>query len=187
MPLNDIFDNIEKLIEIWKDERRTRDVSAQLMWENVKYFTTIIGALITAHMALLGFIRDAGIPQWIFYGSLIIFPVSILLLSYYAVRDLRRRWMRVMEAIVHLVKMEGILGLYNDISNKLKNFKSDKVLFKRYKEEADKFDSSERFIESVTRGDNMYTSMRKIYYITTGISFFLVGLDLALMWFTSHL
>jgi ABC-type transport system involved in cytochrome c biogenesis permease subunit len=28
----------------------------------------------------------------------------------------------------------------------------------------------------------MYTSMRKIYYITTGMSFFLVGLDLALMW-----
>lgn len=183
MTNDNIFDNKKELIEIWKDERRTRDISAQLMWENVKYFTTIIGAFITAHMALLGIIKDAGIPQWLFYGSLIVFPVSIILLSYYATKDLKRRWKRIMDSIVNLIKLEGILGLYDDVSAKLMNFKSDKYLFKRYKENAERFNSSNSFVECETEGDNMYTSMRKIYYITTGISVFLVVFDLVLMAF----
>lgn len=145
---DDIFENRENLIEIWKEERRSRDFSAQLMWENVKYFTAIITALITAHMALFAFFRNAGIYQWMFYVPLIIFPGSILLLSYYGERDLKRRWIRVLEAIVNLIKIEGILGLYIDISNKLKNLKEDKFLFKRYKETADKFSSSDEFIKS---------------------------------------
>ena len=180
---NGIFDDKDKLIEIWKDERRSRDVSAQLMWENVKFFTTIIGALITAHMTLLGFVKSSGIPQWIFYGSLITFPGSILLLSIFAEKDLKRRWKRVMDAIVNLSKLEGLIGLYADIGDKLKSFKSDRFIFKRYKESADKFESSDEFIKffSSTKQDNMYSSMRWIYYITGGVSVFLIGLDLALM------
>jgi hypothetical protein len=78
--------------------------------------------------------------------------------------------MRVMDALVNLVKLEGLLGLYADVTDKLQNFKLDKFIFKRYKESADRFNTSDAFIECEIKRDNMYTSMRKIYFIIAGIS-----------------
>jgi|ERR671910_430012 hypothetical protein len=37
--VNSIFDDRENLIKIWIEERRSRDFSANLMWENVKNLT----------------------------------------------------------------------------------------------------------------------------------------------------
>lgn len=48
-PEKDIFQDKVKLLDIWKDERRSRDISTGLMWENLKFFSLLISGLITAN------------------------------------------------------------------------------------------------------------------------------------------
>jgi hypothetical protein len=51
----DIFTDKEKMLKVWIDERRSRDFSAGLMWENLKFFATLISAVITVDTFFLKF------------------------------------------------------------------------------------------------------------------------------------
>jgi hypothetical protein len=46
----------EVLIRVWENERISRNFAVKLMWENMKYFSILIGSLLTAYTALLGYI-----------------------------------------------------------------------------------------------------------------------------------
>jgi hypothetical protein len=181
--MTSIFDDRESLIKIWIDERRSRDFQASLMWENVKYFTTLLSALITADVFILRMLLDLKINSTIFantnYPVIILFsslilPSFIIVASILGERELKRRWRRILEAIANCAKIEYLLGLNENISHILKVFPNDSYLFQRWTESRKKYSSSSSFVEGELKGYNMYTHMRKIYFITIFVGVFLI-------------
>jgi hypothetical protein len=128
-----VFGNPEQLFRIWVRERTTRDLNVQLMWENMKYFGALISGLITASIALVGFIFDID-NNGVFLTLIIILQIFIIILAQYAKRDLRERQKRFFLVVSHLLKLEVLLGFYDDISQKLidTRFDQDKYLFAEY-------------------------------------------------------
>lgn len=174
------------MLKIWIDERRSRDISAGLMWENLKFFSLLISGLITANTFFLGFIftnsssRDPSINLGY---SLITFvlPSLIIYLSLCGFLDLRRRWERTLEAIAHLTKLEDLLGLRASIPLDNDVFSEDTHLFERYFIETEGFVSEDGFIENKrTRRPNMYTEMRRVYWGLIIIGAFLLAIPLSL-------
>jgi len=184
---NPIFEDRDSLIKIWSVERRSRDFMASLMWENVKTFSTLISALITADIFFLRFLlEDMGSSFQQHLVSVkflsLILPTLIMAMSILGERELRREYVRLLESIVHLAKIENLLGLEQklpDIDGRV--FPGDKYLFQRWVTDRMKFKTSEDFIKSRLKGYNMYTCMRIIYIIT-----FLVGLFLTSPFFLSY-
>jgi len=201
--MESIFGDRENLIKIWLDERRSRDFSAKLMWENIKNMSFLIGALITADIALMNFLVSIQTHEVFLVKWLLLFPflpVMIIIMSHFAENDLKKRWRRVLEAITHLIKMEDLLGLYKKPPIQFEIFKNDEYLFERWKENASKYSSSKEFIngELSPRGvkrhsrqsrsqretknkdyeaeedGNIYTFMKNIYVTTTIIGSSLV-------------
>ena len=125
--------------------------------------------LIAADTFLLKFSID--MKNWFFLIPIL--PVVILALSIAGKRDLNRRFHRVLEAIAHLSKLENLLGLDEDISQRLNIFQKDQFLFQRWIQNRIKYASEEEFINGEIKHDNMYTRMRWIYVIT-----FIVGIAL---------
>jgi len=171
------------LIKILLDERRSRDFQAALMWENVKFFSTLISALITADILLLRLFLDlkmrSSIPLLLLYLML---PGFIMSMSYMGERDLKRRWKRILEAIANCSKIESLLGVDTEISGKLRVFQKDRYLFpERWFKSRSKYSTTEDFIEGELKPENMYTQMRKIYFITSLVGLLLVVLHVVLL------
>jgi hypothetical protein len=203
--LKEVLSTIETnpKITIWENERKSRDLCASLMWENVKYFGTFFGALFIAHMALLGFFwpKDPMTTSWADFNarlSILGFPVAIIFLSLYAYFDLRRRWDRFLLVASQLCKLEVLMGLHIKITDKLKVkdkdlscFKGDEYLFKDYRENLS-YDNSDDFRKDRKewwhwriKNSNMFTSMGKIYWITIGLAVALIILDIILLKYSS--
>jgi hypothetical protein len=165
----DIFTDKENMLKVWIDERRSRDYSVGLMWENLKLFSVLIPAIITANSFFLGLTLDD--RSWSVYDLLsIVFPVLIVSLSMYGNKDLRRRWRRTMEAIAHLRKLEKLLGLDSPVPGGLKVFKNDTHLFQRYTNSSEGITAEKDYMDqnmdkSKGEEDNMYTAMRRIYWV----------------------
>jgi hypothetical protein len=191
--INSIFDDRENLIKIWIEERRSRDFSANLMWENVKNLTILIAALITADIALMDFISPTN-EQLLLLPFL---PAIIVLLSRYARKDLENRWRRVLESISHLIKLEDLLGLYTQMPSTTL-FKNDKFIFERWRRNALPYASSQAFIEGEVKGtkisnssisnssedkksENLFTFMRTIYRVTMITGFVLGAIHIQLL------
>lgn len=174
-----IFDDRESLLKIWSEERKSRDFNASLMWENLKFFSLLISGLITANTFFLGFIFDNSSPRpsEINVGySLVTFvlPGLIMYLSWSGHRDLKRRWNRTLEAIVHLTKLEDLLGLREFLPPYSDVFSEDTHLFERYIKDTEGFDSGQKFIDNRrTRGPNMYTHMKRVF-----VGLFVIGASL---------
>lgn len=181
-----IFDNPDQLIKIWENERITRNYTIDLMWQNVKYFGTVFGALLVAHMALLGFLWPANGNSMLPFTirvTVLIFPVSIIALSFYANSHLKLLHNRFLLVVTHLLKLEDILGLHNDISQILPHFKQDKYLFPKYKENL-KFATTDEFIHDQNQMNSRKSAfklMGHIYWITTLIALVLIGLDIFIL------
>jgi hypothetical protein len=196
--MSSIFDssNRDILIRVWENERKSRDLCATLMWENVKYFATLFGALLVAHMALLAFfwpIEPGELPSDI-KASVLIFPLAIIAVSVYAYFDLRRRWDRFLLVAAQLCKLEVLLGLHDDIGEKLDRyqkenlscFKEDKFLFKDYRRNLYHANSDNFRLHGIrwrVRNGNMLTSMGSIYWITIAIGIGLMMLDMILIYY----
>jgi hypothetical protein len=60
----DIFGDRESILKVWIDERRSRDVNASLMWENLKYFTVLISGIITIDTFFLKSIFDGSLSEY---------------------------------------------------------------------------------------------------------------------------
>ena len=109
-----ILDDLKSMLEVWKDERRSRDISAGLMWENLKYFSVLIIGIITANAFFLKLTIDY--PTKLENAGLsLVFPFLIISLAYIGNKDLKRRWKRTLESIAHLNKLEDELGLRNEV------------------------------------------------------------------------
>lgn len=173
---NDILDNKDRLMQIWERESRTRDLNVKLMWENLKYFGSLISALITASVTLIGFNIQFG-NEYFFLLLIIILQLFIILLAQYAKNDLQERRRRFFLVVSHLLKLEVLLGFYDDsfqtiVSERLKGtrFRDDKHLFAQYFENLRKPDGigkqdTNTFIDDKMseKKDNSYSIMSNIY------------------------
>lgn len=163
---NHIFNDPAQLMRIWENERQTRDLNVKLMWENMKYFGALISGLITASIALVSLTIDNFVPN-LFIILIIILQIFIILLAEYAKRDLKERQKRFFEVVSHLLKLEIILGFYENISQKLKDTRFDqhkylfadfqKNLIKETGTETDKKDFAEE------KRSSAYSIMGRVY------------------------
>lgn len=193
---SDIFTNRERLLKIWLDERRSRDNSADLMWQNLKYFSVLISGLITANAFFLKLTFDNLTLGYALFS--LMFPSMIMLLSFCGKSDLKRRWKRTLESIAYLNKLEDLLGLNESVSGKINVLKGDSHLFQRYhdstvKEEKDRktgdviktdIKTVEEYRDYWMYKDNMYRAMKRAYYVLGIIGLFLVFVSSLLIIFS---
>jgi hypothetical protein len=176
-PNHDIFNNPDLLVRIWENERKTRDFAVKLMWENMKYFSILIGSLLTAYTALLGYISTKTIffaiyQITIIFNFMILFPIPavIIVLALYAQNDLIERRRRFLLIVTHLLKLEELLGLHKKIDDKLQYFKQDEFLFVEYQKNLSQV-KSETFIDTQMREKtSAFTSMQNVYIVLMGIA-----------------
>jgi hypothetical protein len=163
----DIFKDKESLLKIWLDERRSRDVSAGFMWDNLKLFSVLIPAVITINTLFLIFIYGDPMKEPTLELRLIslAFPVMVISLSVAGNIDLFRRWNTTLEAIVHLNKLEDLLGLNESLPQDKKVFENDTHLFQRYHIKAKGIKTEAEFIKKNRLKFNMFTSMAIVYWI----------------------
>ena len=177
----DILNDPKSMLEVWKDERRSRDFNATLLWDNLKLFSVLIPAVITVETFFLKLVYEGSVskpPPELVWLSLV-FPFVIILLSTAGIFDLYRRWIRTLEAIAHLNKLENYLGLDKCLPPEKRLFKNDTRLFQRfYDETKDKkgkvFDRQEDYIKNKRFKFNMFTTMAAVYFIFPAIGIFLL-------------
>lgn len=171
-----IFGNSDKsdsdrLFRIWESERRTRDLNVKLMWENMKYFGSLISALITASVTLIGINFDRH-THILFPILIIILQVFTIFLAQYAKNDLEERRKRFFLVVSHLLKLEILLGFYDPIDQKLKDtrFEDDQHLFAQYEKNLCRLEvkgkqDTDKFIEDKMREkkNNSYSIMSNVY------------------------
>jgi hypothetical protein len=162
---SNIFGDRESMLRIWIDERRSRDFNASLMWENLKFFSVLISAIITVDTFFLKLTFDGSLPGHAFELSIfsLVFPALVMSLSWFGKNDLKRRWDRTLEAIAHLIKLEDLLGLNARYSGNA--LEKDNHLFQRFHDSAEGIKSEEEFKQNKMNENNMFTSMKKVYWI----------------------
>ena len=196
---SDKFSNPEReeLFRIWESEKRTRDLNSKLMWENLKYFGTLISALITASVTLMGFFFTKN-PNILFPILIFGLQIFIIFLAQYANNDLTERRKRFFLIVSHLLKLEVLLGLYSDddpqvqkLRQKLKgtSLEDDDYLFVQYKKNLKKREGSEKydtqqFIKdkmSEKKKDSSYLILSQVYRLMqwTMIAFIIAELTIS--------
>jgi len=93
-------------LDVWKDERGSRDNGVGLMWENMRFYSVLIPSIITVYTLFLGLINQ---PLLTGYASGFLkvswaFPSAIIVVSAFGIIDLYCRWNRILEEIAHLRK-----------------------------------------------------------------------------------
>ena len=185
-----IFEDRKALLEIWKTRIEAINFYADLMWKSIQYFFLLISALISANLIGLGTILGLGDLRTQIYllPASLIFSILVVVLSFIGETILRRRFSRMLELIVHAGKIEGLLGLNVDISKRLQElnvFPKDRHLFERFVKSRAKYGSEEKFIEGElgggVEGRNMYTDMRKVYWLFILVGGFLILLNFFLI------
>lgn len=161
----DIFENKELLVKIWENERYSRNFAVKLMWDNMKYFGTIIAGLLGLYSTLLGHFftttNNNGLFNLLF---LVPIPATVIALSWFARKDLIQRRRRFLLVVTHLLKIEELLGLHEDLTGRLKHFTVDRNLFPHYHKDLLKASSTDEYIEKEMRKkDNAFSSMQHIY------------------------
>ncbi len=104
------------MLKVWIEERRSRDVSVDLMWENLKFFSVLISGIITANASFLKLTFDNLTLGYAVYS--LVLPFLIISLSFCGKSDLKRRWKRTLELIAYLNKLEDLLGLNETVTKK---------------------------------------------------------------------
>jgi hypothetical protein len=185
-----IFEDRQTLLDIWKTRSNDMKFYQDAMWKSVQYFFVLISALISANLVGIGTIVGLKTFQTQFYllVTFLIIPILVIILSFIGIAILRRRFSRFLELVAHLGKIEGLLGLSVDISERLQKlsaFQKDNYLFQRYVKSRNRYASEKEFIESELgggiEGRNMYTDMRKAYWIFIVVGVFLISLDFFLI------
>lgn len=192
----DIFNDEEKIFKVWLDERRSRDKSADLMWENLKYFSVLISGIITANAFFLKLTFDNLTLGYALFS--LVLPSLIVSLSFCGESDLKRRWKRTLESIAYLNKLEDLIGLNEPVTGKINVLKEDSHLFQRYHDSTFKevkdpktggiikvdIKTVEEYRDYWMYKDNMYTAMRRVYYVLGIIGGFLVFVSSLLIVFS---
>jgi len=97
---------------------------AKLLWENIKFFATLLSALVTLDVYLSNFamkFMEYGTYISILMVSLSMFmPILILILAFIGHAELKRRWARLIETLASRAKVEALLGIHTDLSEEFK-------------------------------------------------------------------
>lgn len=182
--------NVRVLIEVYRSIQREIHEFVKLMWENVKFFTTLLTMVLTVDISLTQFFIQKSISELrlMFFSISMFLPFLIMLISYIGFLELKRRWMRLSEALTIWGKVGVLLGLHNDISDELKKagiFPEDRYIFQRFTEQFKRYKSSEEFIKSsvkrmqgkdLIKSRNFYLMISKVYIV-----FFIIGIILILV------
>ena len=145
------------------------------MWTNVRFFTTITSALLTISIALYG---SAKLQALINLGTHLksavfaIIPVLVVIISFIGIKNLRREYIRFLEWVVVVNKLEELLGLNEEVRTKI--YPEDKYLLPKHFIEKH-YDSSEKFIsESLNRKGTLFYYFKLLHIAYIVISFLIV-------------
>lgn len=161
-----------------------------MIWKSIQYFFLLISALISAHLIALGTILDLDDLQIQFCLLVVslIFPVLVAGFSLVGTEVVRRRFSRILEFVAHISKVESLLGLDEDISERLRQlnvFAKDMYLFQRFVNGKAKYETEKEFINGELNdpieGRNLYTDMRKVFWGFTGLGVFLILVNMLLI------
>jgi len=184
----------EVLIRVWENERNSRNFAVKLMWENMKYFSILIGSLLTAYTALLGYISTNPISFAIYsiaiFNIMILFPIPafIIVLALYARNDLIERRRRFLLVVTHLLKLEQLLGLHQKMGDRLEYFKADEYLFAEYRNNLSQGESKKNFIDfHMSEKPSTFKAMQNVYIIFIVIAVVLILFGIIVLFFPSVL
>lgn len=169
----------------------------KLLWENVKFFASLLTALVTIDIYLTNMIYSINIENHPISPILSIFslilPILILALTFIGQSELRRRWARLVENVASRAKVEALLGIHNDLSEEFKKLgvlSDDKYIHQRFAEVFRKYRSTDELIQreltiskrpDILRGKNFYVMMSRIYTIFKVISIILLALKILII------
>lgn len=146
-PSNTIFENTDRLMQLYCNYESNAKFVVDKMWANVKFFTTITSALLTTSVALYGSKSiqntiniDPNIKSLVFA----VIPIIVIMISVIGMKNLKREYKRFLEWIVVIQKIHDMLGLHEEVQAKI--YPGDKSLFPEHFENRN-YNTSEQFVE----------------------------------------
>lgn len=163
-----VFDDPLYLIEIWKKLYEVQRHQIEFILSNAKFVFTLISALLATCFAIFSVKAEILIPPWHFL-FISIASFLALVLSVFGIFSAKRDYERFLEIVAYKAKIESLLGLQQKI--KLDILPNDEYLFHRYVKSLEKYPSTEKFVEGeIKRKDNLFNSIKILYYIFSAIS-----------------
>jgi len=99
------------------------DTFVRLLWEKIKFFATLLSALITIDVYYTNILLSTQIdkPYIAILLAVISFAVPTVIISVAIIGhdELKRRWARLIETLTFRAKVEAIIGLHRDFPDKL--------------------------------------------------------------------
>jgi len=174
------------------------DTFVRLLWENIKFFAMLLSALITIDVYYTNILLSTQIdkPYIAILLAAISFAVPIVIISVAIIGhdELKCRWARLIETLTFRAKVETILGLHRDFSDKFVEtgiFPGDKYIYQRFTEAYKSFSTSEDFIRyevsprkrggHILREKNFYMMMSRIYLVFKAIGVLLLIVKIVLI------
>ena len=141
-----ILEDQEKLLFLYREFSDKEKFAISNVWLNVKFFTTISSALLTASIAVFKVIRNPAALGGSDIQSLfllVVLPIMVVLISLIGIKNLEREYSRFLEWISVIEKLREKLGLYEEVT--FRKFPRDRYFIpERFFETP--FYSSEEFI-----------------------------------------
>ena len=147
------------------------------MWTNIRFFTTITSALLTISIALYGSDKlqnFINLGTHVKFAVFAIIPLLVVVISFIGIKNLRREYLRFLEWVVVINKLEELLGLNEEIRTNI--YPRDKYLLPKHFIEK-QYESSDEFIsESLNRKGTLfhYFKLLHIAYIVISLLIVLV-------------
>ena len=170
-----ILEKPELLLAFYTDMESNAKFVVDKMWTNVRFFTTITSALLTISIALYG---SAKLQALINLGTHLksavfaIIPLLVVVISFIGIKNLRREYIRFLEWVVVVNKLEELLGLNEEIRTNI--YPRDKYLFPKHFIEK-QYESSEKFIsESLKRKRTLFYYFKLLHIAYIVISLLIV-------------
>ena len=145
------------------------------IWTNVRFFTTITSVLLTISITLYGSNKLQALINLNTHLETAVFaiiPVLVVIISFIGIKNLRREYIRFLEWVVVVNKLEELLGLNEEVRTKI--YPEDKYLLPKHFIEKH-YVSSERFIsESLNRKGTLFYYFKLLHIAYIVISFLIV-------------
>jgi len=170
-----IFGKPELLLSFHSNTESNAKFVVDKMWTNIRFFTTITSALLTITIALYGSDKIENIVNLSVHVKSVIFeiiPLLVVVISFIGIKNLRREYLRFLEWVVVIKKLEELLGLTEEIQTKI--YPGDKYLLpKKFIEK--QYESSDEFIsESLNRKGTLFYYFKLLHIAYIVISLIIV-------------
>lgn len=170
-----ILENEEKLLFLYREASDKEKFAISNVWNNVKFFTTISSALLTASIAVFKVIRNppalgGSDVQSLFL--LVVLPIMVVLISLIGIKNLEREYSRFLECIAVIEKLREKLGLYEEVA--FRKFPRDRYFIpERFFETP--FYSSEEFIRhGLTQKGTLFFYFKVLHFTYVLLSFIII-------------